>query len=318
MVKKPKPKIDQDVLEKNIELVESFEAHLFVERNLSPETIKNYMIDCREFCDYLAEENFGKISEIVSNLPRYYLAKLSQRGLSKRSINRKISALRTFFKYLHAKHLIAENFFTNLETPKNERNLPKFFESAEIDILFDQIDVSKPLGFRNLAILELLYGSGLRVSELVSLSFTSFDFDNRVVKVMGKGSKERIIPVNDLTVEAILSYYHLDRAQLVNKNIEHSEALFLNQKGTALTTRGVQDILKRLIDKTASIHQLSPHMLRHSFATHLLNGGADLRSVQEFLGHANLSTTQIYTHVSTEMMQKSYRKHHPRQVTNKK
>ena len=207
-----------------------------------------------------------------------------------------------------------ENPFDEVQSVKAEKTLPHFLQKDEINAMFQVIDKNKPLGMRDMTILELLYGSGLRVSELCSLKFKNFDFANKMVKVYGKGSKERYVPLSDKSIEAIHIYNEVGRVSLL-KNAENKkeEIFLLNHHGGPLTTRGVRVILNNIIDKTSDTFKISPHMLRHTFATHLLDGGADLRSVQEMLGHVNMSTTQIYTHVSLEQTMKAYMEHHPRQ-----
>ena len=226
----------------------------------------------------------------------------------------KISSLRAFYKYLTLEGIIEKSYFDNVETPKIEKKLPHFLYENEIEAMFNAIDKSTSMGVRDYAILELLYGSGLRVSELCSITEKNLDFPNGMIKVFGKGHKERYVPMNDRTIAILKEYIHVERPELIRKNeLNAPDVLFVNHHGGALTTRGVRVILDNIIDRTALMTHVYPHMIRHTFATHLLNGGADLRSVQTMLGHENLSTTQIYTHVSKEQIKETYMLNHPRQ-----
>ena len=303
-----------------------FENYLLVERNYSEYTVNSYLKDVKDFRTFLDSEGYDGIMEQTSDrIPRYYISRLST-NYAKTSINRKISSLRTFYRLMKERNLVSINPFEDTQTIKKDKKLPHFLQKNEIDSMFAVIDTNKPLGLRDLVILELLYGSGLRVSELCSLTYKSFDFSNKLVKVYGKGAKERYVPMSNKAIEAIELYNEIARPILVknylanqNNKGEKPQEFLLNRNGGELTTRGVRVILNNIIDKTADTFKISPHMLRHSFATHLLDGGADLRSVQEMLGHVNLSTTQIYTHVSLEQTMKAYMEHHPRQIqtTNK-
>ncbi|QVK18909.1 tyrosine recombinase XerC [Mycoplasmatota bacterium] len=288
-----------------------FKNYLAHERNFSYHTITNYEIDLRDFYEFLEIDGIEKVSDMTYQLARKYLAFLHKRQLSKATLARKISSLRTFYKYLQSKKYVEDNPFLMLSLPKKEKKIPKFFYPKEIQELYNSIDLNDFLGERNLAIIELLYGSGLRVSELCNLELSHIHFDNKVILVKGKGNKERIVPMNDYCFEAVVNYINNSRKRLLMKSKSNTYVLFLNHRGTKLTVRGVRDILSRLISHTSKISSISPHMLRHTFATHLLNNGADIRSVQELLGHSQLSTTQIYTHVSKEQLRKVYMEAHP-------
>lgn len=292
-----------------------YEAYLRVEKNYSEYTISSYIKDICDFELFLKEELFGTLTTIrKGNISRYYLSYLATRGYKRRTIARKISSLRGFYQFLIKKGIAKDNVFSEVEMPKKERTLPKFLYPAEISKMFEVIDTNNPLGRRDLAILELLYGSGIRVSELCGLVPSNLDFSNETVLVFGKGHKERYVPLSPSSIKALKEYLFLGRPSLLIKNeLAAPKALFLNNHGGELTTRGVRVILNKIIDKTAENIKVSPHMLRHSFATHLLDGGADLRSVQEMMGHAHLSSTQIYTHVSKEQLKKTYMENHPRQ-----
>jgi len=288
-----------------------FKNYLTHERNFSTHTLTNYEIDLRDFYEFMQYEAIDHVSNMTYQLARKYLSFLHKRQLSKSSLARKISSLRTFFKYLESKKYVSDNPFLMLTLPKRDKKIPKFFYPKEIIELYDSINMNTFLGERNLAIVELLYGSGLRVSELCNLELSQLYFDNHIILVKGKGNKERIVPMNAYCEGAIQNYINHSRKELLFKSKSNTHVLFLNHRGTKLTVRGVRDILNRIIDHTSKISSISPHMLRHTFATHLLNNGADIRSVQELLGHAQLSTTQIYTHVSKEQLRKVYMQAHP-------
>ncbi len=295
--------------------LEVYENYLMVERLYSEYTIDNYIKDIKDFNDFVIAEGFGDALNLESSkISRYYISHMSDK-YSKRTINRKLSSLRGFYKLIHERGLIKENPFDDVQSIKMDKPLPHFLQKQEIEQMFSSINTDTPLGMRDEMILELLYGSGLRVSELCSLTYKSFDFANKMILVYGKGSKERYVPMSDKAIISINVYKEVARPALINKSVEkiNPEEFILNNRGGVLTPRGVRVVLNNIISKTSDTFKISPHMLRHTFATHLLDGGADLRSVQEMLGHVNLSTTQIYTHVSIEQTMKAYMEHHPRQ-----
>ena len=297
-----------------------FENYLMVERSYSDYTISNYLKDVRDFQDFLTSQGFDGIMEQTNDrTARYYISYLSKK-YAKTSINRKLSSLRTFYRLMVERGLVKINPMDNTQSIKKDKTLPHFLQKSEVEEMYRAIDTNKPLGMRDLVIMELLYGSGLRVSELCNLQYKNFDFSNKMIKVYGKGAKERYVPMSDKAIEAIDLYKSLGRPilQKINKDHLDPEEFLLNKNGGPLTTRGVRVVLNNIIERTADTFKISPHMLRHTFATHLLDGGADLRSVQEMLGHVNLSTTQIYTHVSVEQTTKAYMEHHPRQTGGEK
>ena len=305
------PKTNPKVLEAK----ELYEAYLQVERGYSEYTISNYLKDVNDFEDYLKTEEMGDLLSIkTKNIGRYYVSHLTGLGYKPKTVNRHVSSLRSFYRFLQRKEYVKDNLFSEVETLKNPKNLPHFLYTNEINAMFNSIDTTTALGRRNLAILEILYGSGVRVSELCSLTEKSIDFSDQTLKVFGKGHKERIVPISSKAKEALRNYLALGRTELLLRNEDNNpEELFLNHHGGPLTPRGVRVILNDIVDKAADTFKVSPHMLRHTFATSLLDGGADLRSVQEMLGHVNLSTTQIYTHVSKEKIKEAYMENHPRQ-----
>ena len=241
---------------------------------------------------------------------RLYVTKLYDENLARTSISRKISSIRSFFRYLNREVDLDDAPFRSLYHPKKEGRLPNFFYEEELQQLFATSSGSDDKSIRNMAILELLYATGIRVSECVSIELDQIDFHYSILRVMGKGRKERIVPFGQYAHDALLQYIKEVRPKLM-KNKEH-QRLFVNMRGGELTARGVRHILNDMME-AASLHsKIYPHMLRHTFATHLLNNGADLRTVQELLGHAHLSSTQVYTHVTKEHLRNTYMNAHPR------
>ncbi len=284
---------------------EKFLTYLDVEKNYSPHTVLNYKIDLREFAAFFRDLPLEKLKYIHF---RKFLAHLRQKNHKPRTLARKLSVLRSFFRFLQREGHIKENPAVLLVTPKLDKTLPKFLSENEVVELIEAPSESKVFGKRDRAIMETLYSSGLRVSELAGLNVSSVDVISNLVKVMGKGKKERLVPIGDKAVERIEDY----RDSCKCKPHRDRKALFLNKNGTRLTDRGIRNILNKHIATTSVRMNVSPHVLRHSFATHLLDRGADLRSVQELLGHTSISTTQIYTHVTTDRLKKVYEKAHPR------
>ena len=241
---------------------------------------------------------------------RSFLAELHGRGLERASIARKLSAVRAFFRYMHREGTITDNPARLIRTPRLEKKIPDRMEQGEVLALLATPDTSKPLGRRDRAILELLYATGLRVGELVSVDRSACELSECLVRVLGKGGKERIVPYGEPAAEAIEAYLR-DRERLVRRG-EGTDALFLNSRGGRLTARSVRRLVHRYLDLAALAGELTPHSLRHAFATHLLENGADLRAIQELLGHASLTTTQKYTHLSTAHLMDVYGKAHPK------
>lgn len=297
----------------NQELIKLFKDYLRYEKNYSELTVDSYLNDINDLERFLSNEGFGKLDSIRSNSARYFISYLHNKNISNKSIARKISAIRTFYNYLEREGIALIQAFDEVKTPKIEKKLPKFIYPEEIDSIFKSIDLDKELGKRNYAIMECLYSCGLRVSELIGIQLNDINFDEEMIIITGKGNKQRYVPINDSCKNAILNYISYERKELLTKSDDiFNEKLFLNYKGNNLTTRGVRVILDTILKKSAENIHLSPHMLRHTFATHLLNNGADLRSVQELLGHVHLSSTQIYTHISKEQLKKVYMEAHPR------
>ena len=292
----------------NNELIDRFLEYIRVERNYSLYTVSDYRNDIIEFMQYLEMEKFGTLEKFSNNAARYYLAYLNQKKLRTRSVARKMSSLRSFYRFLVNEGICEVNKFAELSSPKLEKVLPKFLYLEEIDKLFDSIKTDTVLGKRDYALLEFMYGTGVRVSELCNIEIDDIDYVNRQVIVLGKGSKERYLPLHELIIEALEDYVSSARIELQSRNkLDISNKLFLNHHGSELSPRGVRVILEKIVSNASESFHISPHMLRHSFASHLLNNGADLVTVQELLGHENLSTTQIYTHISDENMENAMR-----------
>ena len=295
-----------------IGLTEKFYTYLEVEKNSSELTIANYRRDINHFISFIDQRySVGCQWRQIGQLDiRAYLAVLNEKKYARRTIARHISALRSFYKFLLRENLVDYSPLAKVRSPKLDKPLPVFLDELEISELL-QLPDEMPLGRRDAAALELLYATGCRVSELVGLTLERIDLANRFVLLLGKGNKERIVPLGN-TCCRVLKAYYVYRREIMFKHNEEHEYVFVNSRGGILTDRSVRRILDKYISQLAIRKNVSPHTIRHTFATHLLEHGADLRSVQELLGHANLSTTQIYTHVTTERIASVYRKNHPR------
>lgn len=296
-------------------LVQEYLAYISREKGYSANTVRSYGRDLEDFGEFL-KKNYADLplSEIGYREGRYYLADLQKRGLAKSTIGRKSTSLRQFFAYLKEDEQIEDNTISLLQTPKKGKRLPKVLSETDIERFFeDFLNADDPISLRDRALFELLYSSGLRVSELVGLDVKDVaNLDSvAVLRIIGKGQKERIVPVGSKAKEAVKRYLEHSRSILA-KNAIDEEALFLNHQGGRLTARGVDYLLEEYFKKGALKYKISAHVLRHSFATHLLDNGADLRVIQELLGHESLSTTQIYTEVSASYLKAVYHKYHPR------
>jgi len=290
--------------------LEEFISYIQLEKNFSVHTVREYRSDLENFIDFLRKEGVNELEEVEYLHARLYVTKLYDEKKARTSISRKISSIRSFFRFLNKEYEINDAAFRSLYHPKKETRLPNFFYTQELEKLFSANEGDDLKSIRNIAILELLYATGLRVSELVSIELSHIDFNYSILRVMGKGRKERIIPFGMYASEALQRYIEQVRPKLIKRQ-EHSY-LCVNMRGGKLTARGVRYILNEMIEKACLHSKIYPHMLRHTFATHLLNNGADLRSVQELLGHAQLSSTQVYTHVTKEHLRKTYMNAHPR------
>jgi len=286
--------------------LEDYLHYLKYEKKYSEETINSYELDILEYIDY-ADNNKISIENAKYNDVSKFLMDLSNRNEKATTLSRKISSLRGFYKFLIREKVVLNNPFTLVKAPKKEKKLPRFFYYNELEELFNACDMNTPLGVRDRLILEVLYASGIRVSELVNIKLS--DINGEEIRIFGKGSKERIALIGDYAKEVLDKY--LDSSYNI-LNTKKSPYLFLNNNGNKLTTRGVRYILDKIIEKTTINKKISPHMLRHSFATHLLNEGCDILSVQELLGHESLSATAIYTHITTDRLKEVYYNAHPR------
>lgn len=289
-----------------------FLEHLEKERNYSPKTIDSYSRDIEKFFKFLTKEGtlMDKVDIIVI---RNFLSEELQNGVSKRSCKRRLSALKHFYGYMVDNEIVETNPFILITSPKSDKKMPSVLYKNQIETIIEANKFREDeLAIRDQALLELLYFSGIRAAELVSLDVQDINLSNRYIRVMGKGRKERIVPFSKSCKEAINIYMNGLRRELLSLNPEFCNALFLNNKGQRLTVRGLQYILDKIEEKTGVFIGLRPHILRHSFATHLLENGADLLTIQELLGHTSLNATQVYTHVSLEQMKSTQEKFHPR------
>jgi integrase/recombinase XerC len=306
------------------EHLKSFLAYLKLNRHVSPHTVRAYESDVSQYLAFVASETGKKMSELGPadldmNSVRLHIAALNKAGKARSSVARKLSGLRTFVKYLRREEIIDHDPAAMTVAPKRDQTIPTHLSEPEMARLIETPDTGDPLGRRDRAILELFYASGLRLSELVAIDLEDLNLGDRMVRVMGKGGKERILPFNQSTVAALKAWMK-DRAQILvpesqkekGKRRGSSDPLFINYRGTRLTGRSVDRLLRRYVAQCSTRMGVSPHALRHSFATHLLQRGADLRAIQELLGHARLSTTQRYTHVNAAQLIDVYRKAHPR------
>lgn len=292
------------------EYLQDYQGYLQIEKNASPNTITAYMKDIDDFTQFLKQEGVVSVSDVEYITIRRYLALLNQRDYTRKTIARKLSSLRTFFKFMLRESYIEQNPFLLVSTPRVDKKLPVFMYTEEINELLDRPDETTPLGLRDRAIMDVLYASGIRVSELVQLDVSSVDFITEAALIKGKGKKERYVNLGKLSLESLADYLDQGRNKLTT-DIDN-QALFLNRYGERLSDRSVRRVIDKYVDQLALNKKISPHSFRHTFATHLLNAGADLRVVQELLGHSNISTTQIYTHVTKEKLQSIYKDFHPR------
>jgi integrase/recombinase XerC len=299
------------------ELIQQYADHLRNERNVSPHSLRNYLSDLKQFGRFLLEKGFclreggsidvGKVDVYVM---RAYLASLTK-NRKKSSVGRKIAALRGFFRYLVATHRIATDPLRLVHSPKQEKPLPNFLSVDDVFHLLEAIKIDNSLDVRDRAILEVFYSTGIRVSELVGLNWSDVDFQLGIVRVVGKGSKERIVPAGEIALQSLRDYGQEVRTKWQRPSTGDN-AVFLNHRGGRITVRSVARVVEKHLRGAGIAVKMGPHGLRHSFATHLLNSGADLRVIQELLGHVSLSTTQRYTHLNLDQLTAVYDKAHPR------
>ncbi len=290
--------------------LEAFFSYLELERGLSASTLENYRRDLRFFQSFLDKHRIGSWPEVESRHVRDFLRSLKESGQNPSTLGRRLAAIRGFFRFLEADRLIDKNPTAFIETPTTWNRLPQTFRVEEIERLLGAVE-AKGLGLRDAAMLELLYGTGLRVSELVNLDMASMHVDAGFLLCLGKGRKERIVPIGKAAVSALKRYLDQERPELVKRKAP-AAALFVNRGGTRLTRQRVFQLFRRYLALARIDKRVGPHALRHTFATHLLEHGADLRTVQELLGHANISTTQRYTHVDRARLKAVHQQFHPR------
>lgn len=293
--------------------LEDFKSYIIVEKNFSKHTAKAYCADVLDFLLWMGEEscedvNFSKIRE--------YLHFIQKFNYKKNTIARKIASIRTFYKYLYRERKVDSNPAMNLTSPKRPKSLPKFLTPDEVEEILNNVKMETPSGFRNRAILELLWATGMRVSELSGLNFGDLNLEHNEIRVFGKGAKERIILVTDRAKSYLERYINTARALIPKgfplEDVSESSPVFINNTGYRLQTKTIRNVINETVEKIALPKKVTPHVFRHSFATHLIENGADLRVVQELLGHASISNTQIYTHVSTQHLKEVYSESHPR------
>src|SRR5574344_106311 len=293
--------------------LDNFKSYILVEKNFSKHTAKAYCADSLSYLIWLGNEtcegvNFQKVRE--------YLHFMQKFNYKKTTIARKIASIRTFYKYLFREKKVETNPAENLISPKRPKSLPKFLTTDEVEQILSNINIDTPAGYRNRAILELLWASGMRVSELSGLNFGNLNLENNEITVFGKGAKERIILITDRAKTYLQGYIDYARSLVANgyklETITDTTPVFINKTGYRLQTRMIRNVINDITEKIELPKKVTPHMLRHSFATHLIENGADLRVVQELLGHASISNTQIYTHISMQHMKEVYDETHPR------
>ncbi len=290
----------------------SFLEYLDAERRYSSHTVVAYEGDLTRLLQFLRREGIAAFHEVNRTTIRRFFSSLVEQGLSKKSIARNCASVRSFFRFLHQRRIVRTNPTIGLLTPRVDRKLPVFLDERTMNDVINAALASPKHSLRDTAIIELLYSTGMRRSELVGLNVGSIDLAGKTVKVMGKGNKERIIPVGRKAVEAIRDYRNSLRASNGGKMFGESQPLFVTEKGKRIYPELVQKVVRKYVAQVSEVEKKSPHVIRHSFATHLLDRGADLMALKELLGHESLSTTQVYTHVSTERLKEAYRKAHPK------
>lgn len=291
--------------------IEDYENYLMFERRMAKNTTSSYIRDLEHYATFLEEEKkVYKVDDIKKSDIESYLEFLNKNEYTTTSIARKLTAIKNFHKFLLATGRLQYDNALTIERPKLRKSLPNVLTVEEVDKLLD-INTITPFDYRNKAMLELLYGTGLRISEMLDLKLTDVDFENCIVRCFGKGSKERIVPIGEYIIDSLTNYLNNGRNQLLNKK-KISDYLFLNNRGDRISRFSFFKILKKLLREKDIKKDVSPHSLRHSFATHMLENGADLRSIQELLGHSDIATTRIYTHITNKKVENDYIEYHPR------
>lgn len=292
------------------DILHDYLNYLSVERGLSKNTLESYARDLRQYLEYLKEKKNIELSETTQATVIGYLLQLQVKGKATATLSRSLAAIKSYYHFLFREEKIERDPTINLDAPKQEKRLPRVLSVEDVGNLLEQPDLKTPSGIRDRAMLEVLYATGLRVSELVSLKVSDLNLEMGYIKCFGKGSKERIVPLGSVASKYVKHY--LEHARKFLASSLHEDTLFLNHHGHRLTRQGFWKIIKKYAENINLEDDITPHTLRHSFATHLLENGADLRSVQEMLGHADISTTQIYTHLTKNKIKEVYEKTHPR------
>lgn len=290
--------------------IKEFIKYLDIQKKYPQTTITSYTNDLNIYQDFLECKDI-EYKHITKDQIREFLRYLDECKFSRSTISRILSTLRHFYSFLERNKKVQINIFKLIRNPKKEKKLPNFLQNNEIDILFNSIELDTPLGIRNRLIVELLYATGMRVSEITNLNISDINFNDKEIKVLGKGSKERIVLFGEYALKYLEMY--LEEARPLLANNKKTDNLLLNKDGNPISTRSIENIINKVVDEAALKHKISPHVLRHTFATDLLNNGADLKTVQELLGHESLSTTQIYTHITSERLKSAYLQSFPRQ-----
>ena len=285
-------------------IIDKFLDYLLIDKNYSKNTIDSYKNDLVKFFDYINKD----IKKITKNDIESYIKYLHKENYNEHTINRSLSCIKSLYKFLLIEKIITTDIAKDIEAPKNKKSLPKVLSEDDINLLLD-IKLNTPFDYRNKAMLEMMYATGMRVSELINVKLFDIDFESDLVRIKGKGSKERVVPLGDYAIYYIKKYYEEYRGYFLIKG--ESDYLFLNNHGTSITRQGFFKMIKNLAEEQGIKKDFSPHTLRHSFATHLLAHGADLRSIQEMLGHSDISTTQIYTNLSFNEVKDNYIDSHP-------
>ncbi len=293
------------------EILRQYKSYLVFEQNLSNHSVDAYTRDVKRFADYIAKIGIKTFSEVQPRHIHRLVRLLTELGLSAASLARNISSIRGFYRFLNGEKITENDPTQNIERPKQSRKLPAVLTYEEMKQIFAVPNLSTPLGLRNRAMFETLYASGLRISELLNLLQANIYFDQEILRVFGKGRKERLVPISRSALDHIRQYQQVARP-LLDKKKQAAGVLFLSIRGTPMSRMGFWKILNRTITDLGIRKEIHPHTFRHSFATHLLENGADLRAVQEMLGHVDISTTQIYTHLDRSFLQKEYQRYHPR------
>jgi len=295
---------------KETQAISRFKRFLQVEKGLSPNSIYSYTYDLKKFSEYLTSQNKDILAATQEDVQQFLKFEKTKKKNSTRTLARSLAAIRQFYNFLSDTEVNIDNPTTKIESPHIEKTLPDFLTIKEVDKLFSSISEEDPYELRDKTIFELLYSSGLRISEAVDLEIDEIDFENSFLSIIGKGDKERIVPVNEEAKRLLLKYLRDSRQDILGTR--ESEFLFVSKKGSKLNRKSVWRLLKNYVVRTKIAKNITPHTLRHSFATHLIENGADLRSVQELLGHMDISTTQVYTHLAKEKLQKIHKQYHPK------